>query len=77
MRKVSPFEKDFTETDRQRGILLKGLLVSAFNWTVPVVVTAVANENRNFYGFNGLVYEVLFIGVFESFLPPLARVVDP
>lgn len=56
LRKVSPFEKDFTETDRQRGILLKGLLVSAVNWTIPAVVTNVVSENNNFYGFNGLVY---------------------
>ena len=77
LRKVSAFEKDFTETDRQRGILLKGLFVSAFNWIIPVVITTVANESRNFYGFNGLVYEVLFISIFESFLPPIVRIFDP
>ena len=43
---------------------MKGIFVSAFNWIIPVVITSVANESRNFYGLNGLVYEVLAISVF-------------
>ena len=68
---------DFTETDRQRGILLKGLLISVVNWTVPVIITNATNESGNYYGYNGLVYEVLFISIFESFLPPAVRIFDP
>lgn len=64
LRKVSPYEKDFTETDRQRGILLKGLLVMAVNWTIPTVITSVTNENRNFYALSSQSYEVFFMGIF-------------
>jgi hypothetical protein len=64
LRKISPYEKDFTETDRQRGILLKSLFVMAFNWTIPLTVTNVANENNNIYNANGYVIEVFWIALF-------------
>jgi hypothetical protein len=77
LRKLSPYEQDFTETDRQRGILLKGLFVMAINWTIPAIVTNAVNESYNFYGVNGLAMEVFYISIFESFLPPLVRIFDP
>lgn len=56
LRRISQYEKDFTETDRQRGILLKGLFVMAINWIIPIVVTNVVNENKNFYALSSQSY---------------------
>ena len=49
----------------------------AFNWTVPIAVSNVANESNNIFGLNGLAYEVFYISIFECFLPPLVRIFDP
>lgn len=77
LRKISPYEKDFTETERQRGIMLKSLFVMAFNYIVPLVVTNVSNESENYFGLNGMAYEVFYLSYFECLLPPLIRIFDP
>jgi hypothetical protein len=77
LRKLSPFEKDFTETERQRGILLKSLFVMAFNWTVPLTVTNLLQQNKNLYGTSGYASEVFWVAIFEALLPPLVRIFDP
>lgn len=36
----------------------------AVNWIIPIVITNVANENKNFYALSGQSYEVFFMGIF-------------
>lgn len=49
----------------------------AFNYIIPIVVTNVDNESSNYFGLNGLAYEVFYISFFECLLPPLVRIFDP
>jgi hypothetical protein len=47
LRKISSYEKDFTETERQRGILLKSLFLMVFNWTVPITTIHIINKKNS------------------------------
>lgn len=49
----------------------------AFNWTIPLTVTNIANENYNLYTGSGYIVELFWVGLFEAFLPPFVRIFDP
>ena len=44
LRILSPYERELSETQRQLGMLRKGLLVLAINWTLCPIVTNLAIE---------------------------------
>lgn len=73
---MSAYERDGTDSDRQRGILIKSLIALTFNWIfTPVVITLVVN--LNFYYDNGTVYFIFFLAITNALVPPLLRLFDP
>jgi hypothetical protein len=73
---LSHYERDETESDRQRGILIKCLVALPVNWILtPVVLTLIVNHSL--FDSTGLVYFVFFLAISNAILPPLFRLFDP
>jgi hypothetical protein len=76
IRELSAFESDETESDRQRGILIKSLIALAVNWILnPVVIGLMVNQS--FYDSKGIVYFVFFLSITNALIPPFLRCLDP
>lgn len=76
IRQLSRFERDETETDRQRSILIKCLIALPINWIfTPIVITLIVN--LNLYYSTGMVYFIFFLAITNAIIPPLLRYFDP
>jgi hypothetical protein len=75
IRRLTIYESDITSTNRQTGLALKSIFAQLINSTIIPVVTNIYIE-RNIYEVDGLVYDIFFLAITSTLLPPVLKIVD-
>ena len=70
LRKLTHYEKDFTHTNYQIGLALKTIMAQLMNSILVPAITNIYIKN-NIYEANGQVYDIFFLAITNSFLPPI------
>ena len=75
IRLLTAYEKDYTETNHQTSLGIKSIVASLVNSIViPIIVSLYIKDD--IYGENGLANDVFMLGITNSFVSPILKIVD-
>lgn len=75
IRRLTAFELDYTETKHQTSLAVKSILASLVNTIViPMIVSYYIKDD--IYGQNGLASDIFMLGLTNSLLPPVLKLID-
>lgn len=75
IRKLSAYEMDYTETKHQTSLAVKSIFASLINSIlIPMIVNFYIKDD--IYGQNGLASDVFMLGLTNSLLPPVLKIID-
>ena len=75
IRKLSIYEKDYTQTKYQTSLAIKSIFASLINSIlIPMIVNYYIKEDM--YGQNGLASDIFMLGLTNSLLPPVLKILD-
>jgi hypothetical protein len=69
------YESDITSTNRQTGLALKSIFAQLINSTIVPVVTNIYVK-KNTYEAEGLIYDIFFLSITNTLLPPILKIID-
>lgn len=80
IRILAAYEKDYTITKYQTSLALKSILASLINSIlIPMIVNyfiKAGGSSAVLYGEDGLASDVFMLGLTNSFLPPILKIID-
>ena len=71
------YEKDWTSTSYQTSVGFKIIFCQLINSIVLEIIVALYAKDKNIYQTGGLVDDVFYYGLLNSFIPPLVRWINP
>ena len=75
IRRLTAFELDYTETKHQTSLAVKSIIASLVNTIViPMIVSYYIKDD--IYGQNGLASDIFMLGLTNSLLPPVLKLID-
>lgn len=75
IRFLSSYEKDYTLTKYQTSLAIKSILAALINSIlIPIIVNFYIKVD--IYGENGLASDVFMLGLTNSLLPPILKIID-
>lgn len=77
IRRLTIYEKDYTETYRQASLLIKSVVAQMINTILIPIITAYYVKNKNFYYQNGLVDNIFMLSITTIIVPPILLIINP
>lgn len=77
IRRLSIFERDYTETYHQTSLAIKSVTAQLINSIFVPIMSNYFIKNNNLYGNNGLADEIFLLGITTAFISPGLKVVEP
>jgi hypothetical protein len=67
-----------THTAYQSSLAVKTIIAQLVNTIlIPILVNQFVKINNKYYGKGGIDEEIFYIGITNSFLPPIIKIIDP
>lgn len=70
-------EKEYSMNNFQISIAIKSVIAQLVNSIFVPVMTSYYIKNNDIFGASGLVEDIFILGITNSLVPPIVRIIDP